>query len=105
MTKHLYLTVIIVYLLCFFLTVIDMNWLVSLLSKDLRLLLIPFILYVLLPKKDLTFWIFLILVALNIPSDFADILFPDDFDFILGTFKIAIAIFLSILIIKKMRKQ
>jgi len=103
--RSLFLTCVIVYVLFYFLTVIDMEWLTSLLSRDLRLLLIPFIFYFGMKIKDKTFWLFAVLISLNIPSDFADIIFVDRFDFGLGAIKTIIAISLSLLVINEVLRR
>lgn len=103
--RSLFLTCVIVYLLFYSLTVIDMEWLTSLLSRDLRLILIPFIFYFGMKIKDKTFWLFAVLISLNIPSDFADIIFVDRFDFGLGTIKTILAIALGLLVIAEICKR
>jgi hypothetical protein len=101
---------IVLYIIFYFLTNfvglvndIYIGWGIVLISKDLRLLILP-LNYLLIETYDRIFWLFLALVIFCIPTDIATVIRLNSLFNIFAFFKIVIAFFLIIEVYKKYKE-
>ena len=77
------------------------DWLIKILSKDIRLLFLPLVGIALYPKEGI-FWICFLLLCLNIPTTMCDMWLIDKYDDMFVLIKTVLIIMLLYLIGKKL---
>ena len=75
----------------------NIDWLIKILSKDIRLCFLPVMGIVLYPREKI-FWICLFLLCLNIPTTIADMTYIDKYDNAFVLWKTVLILMLAVLI-------